>query len=205
MHKRLTFLVVGWALLAVVFLFIPSPIPRVIFAILTVTLALVVLLSRRNAADRNDKRGSSNELQRTERSPFLLAALFDATIGSMREGMLVVDRDMRVVASNPVAYRLFGPTPRPVTNQRLTELTRSPAIYEVFLDALRGIERSAVKVDTVGPERLVFDLRVTPLPGQNGGGPTGAVGVFVDVTRTERLELVSRSSCQTSRTSCALH
>lgn len=190
MPKRLTFLVVCWALLTVVFLFIPSQIPRIIFAILTVTLALVVVLSRRNAADRNDNPGSSNELQRTERSPFPLDALFDATIGSMREGMLVVDRDMRIVASNPVAYRLFGPIPRPVTNQRLTELTRSPAIYEAFLDALRGIERTAVKVDTVGPERLVFDLRVTPLPGQNGGGPTGAVGVFVDVTRTERLELV---------------
>ena len=71
--------------------------------------------------------------------------------------MLVVDRDMRVVASNPIAYRLFGSAPRSVTNQRLTELTRNPAVYQAFLDGLQGIERSSVKVDTVGAERSVFE------------------------------------------------
>lgn len=190
MPKRLTFLVVGWALLAVVFLFIPSATARAIFAALTAAFVVFLFLSKRREADQIDNQNTGEDLQRTQQNPFPVLALFDTTIGSMREGMLVVDPDMRVVASNPVAYRLFGPTPRPVTNQRLTELTRSPAIYEAFLDALRGVERTAVKVDTVGPERLVFDLRVTPLPGQNGSGPMGAVGVFVDVTRTERLELV---------------
>jgi len=97
---------------------------------------------------------------------------------------------MRVVASNPVAYRLFGTTPRVVNQQRLTELTRNPEIYKAFLDALRGVERSSVKVDTVGPERLVFELRVTPLPSENGSGPNGALGVFIDITRTEHLESV---------------
>ena len=190
MPKRLTFLIVGWALLAVVFLFIPSPTARAIFVVLTAVFLGIVSLFGRRQANNPDTQGKVDDLQGSPQSPFPVGALFDTTIGSMREGMLVVDRDMRVVASNPVAYHLFGPTPRAVTNQRLTELTRSPAIYEAFLDALRGVERTAVKVDTVGPERLVFDLRVTPLPGQNGTGPMGAVGVFVDVTRTERLEIV---------------
>jgi two-component system phosphate regulon sensor histidine kinase PhoR len=55
---------------------------------------------------------------------------------------------------------------------------------------LQGIERSGVKVDMVGIERSVFDLCVTPLALGNGNGPSGALGVFVDVTRTEHLELV---------------
>src|SRR6185436_11267556 len=69
------------------------------------------------------------------------------------------------------------------------ELTRNPAIYGAFLDALKGEERSGVKVETHGPERQVFDLRVVPL-GANGKGAAGALGVFFDITRTERLEIV---------------
>jgi two-component system phosphate regulon sensor histidine kinase PhoR len=75
-------------------------------------------------------------------------------------------------------------------SQRLTELTRNPAIYSAFLDGLKGIERSGVKVETHGPERQVFDLRVVPIGSANGNGAEGALGVFFDITRTERLELV---------------
>jgi two-component system phosphate regulon sensor histidine kinase PhoR len=121
---------------------------------------------------------------------FALSKLFEATVGGMREGLLVVNKDMRVVASNRAAYRLFNPLPARLEAQRLTELTRNPAIYSAFLDGLKGIERSGVKVETHGPERLVFDLRVMPLPGTNGGGPEGALGVFFDITRLERLESV---------------
>ena len=191
MPRRLILLIAGWAFLTIVFLIIPSALPRTIFALLTTVLIVAFVLtqifSRRQA---EQPKVTSDGLDKKETRKFPVNTLFDTTVGSMREGMLVVDRDMRVVASNPVAYRLFGPAPRKITNQRLTELTRSPAVYQAFLDALQGMERSSVKVDTVGPERLVFDLRVTPLDSDNGGGPSGALGVFEDVTRTERLELV---------------
>ena len=112
-------------------------------------------------------------------------------MNGMREGLLVVDRDMKVVASNTAAHRLFNPSRGTLNAQRLTELTRNPAIYSAFLDALQGTERSGVKVETHGPDRLVFDLRVVPLP-TNGKSPEtqGALGVFIDVTRLERLEQV---------------
>ncbi|HEU4432576.1 MAG TPA: ATP-binding protein [Pyrinomonadaceae bacterium] len=120
---------------------------------------------------------------------FAVSSLFEATMGSMREGLLVVDRDMRVVASNSAAHRLFNPSVPRLNSQRLTELTRNPAIYSAFLDGLKGVESSGVKVETHGPERQVFDLRVVPIGG-NGSGPEGALGVFFDITRTERLELI---------------
>ncbi|HET8783428.1 MAG TPA: ATP-binding protein, partial [Pyrinomonadaceae bacterium] len=104
-------------------------------------------------------------------------------------GLLVVNRDMRVVASNSAAHRLFNPSVAALKSQRLTELTRNPAIYSAFLDGLKGVERSGVKVETHGPERQVFDLRVVPIGG-NGKGPEGALGVFFDITRTERLEII---------------
>jgi two-component system phosphate regulon sensor histidine kinase PhoR len=108
----------------------------------------------------------------------------------MREGLLVVNKDMRVVASNPAARKLFNPSVATLQSQRLTELTRNPAIYSAFLDGLKGIERSGVKVETHGPERQVFDLRVVPIGSANGHGAEGALGVFFDITRTERLEIV---------------
>ncbi|MGH9880281.1 MAG: sensor histidine kinase, partial [Pyrinomonadaceae bacterium] len=117
-----------------------------------------------------------------------LGRLFEATMGGMREGLLVVDRDMRVVASNASARRLFNSLGK-LDSQRLTQLTRNPAIYGAFLDALQGKERSGVKVETFGEGRHIFDLRVVPL--NNGEGYTeGAIGVFFDVTRLEKLERV---------------
>jgi len=118
------------------------------------------------------------------------SALLDATVNEMREGLMVIDADMRVVASNRAARNLFSLVDDTINLRRLTELTRNPAIYDAFLDAIRGTERAGVKVETYGPAKRIFDLRVVPLRTGNGRDATGAVGVFFDVTRLERLELV---------------
>jgi two-component system phosphate regulon sensor histidine kinase PhoR len=121
---------------------------------------------------------------------FAPGSLFEATLGGMREGLLVVNKDMRVVASNPAAHKLFSSSLQKLNSQRLTELTRNPAIYSAFLDGLKGKEVTGVKVEIHSPERQVFDLRVVPIGNVNGNGAEGALGVFFDITRTERLELV---------------
>jgi two-component system, OmpR family, phosphate regulon sensor histidine kinase PhoR len=116
--------------------------------------------------------------------------LLTATINEMREGLIVIDQEMRVVASNKAARGLFTDVEEPINSRRLTELTRNPAIYDAFLDAVRGIERAGVKVETYGPGKRIFDLRVVPLNPAHRQNPSGAVGVFFDVTRLERLEIV---------------
>jgi len=137
------------------------------------------------------EKSSADGLDQSQ-SPESLAvgSLLEATMSGMREGLLVVNRDMRVVASNPAAHKLFNPNAPALKSQRLTELTRNPAIYSAFLDGLKGIERSGVKVETHGPERQIFDLRVVPIGVTNGKGAEAALGVFFDITRLERLELV---------------
>lgn len=116
--------------------------------------------------------------------------LLPATINEMREGLLMIDEEMRVIAWNRAARSLFSDFNDSIDRRRLTEITRNPAIYDAFLDAVRGNERAGVKVETYGPGRRVFDLRVVPLHSANGQSTSGAVGVFFDVTRLERLELV---------------
>ncbi|MDX6382866.1 MAG: two-component system, OmpR family, phosphate regulon sensor histidine kinase PhoR [Blastocatellia bacterium] len=120
----------------------------------------------------------------------LSADLIDATVNEMREGLLVIDAEMRVVASNRAARDLFSHLNDRINLRTLTEVTRNPAVYDAFLDGVRGTERAGVKVETYGPTKKVFDLRVVPLRTGNGREAAGAVGVFFDITRLERLELV---------------
>src|SRR5258706_9330291 len=95
---------------------------------------------------------------------FALGKLFEATMDGMREGLVVVDQDLRVVASNRAAHQLFPLAGRILNSQRLTELTRDAHVYKAFLDALRGgTEQSALKVEMRSPDRRAFDLRVVPL------------------------------------------
>jgi two-component system, OmpR family, phosphate regulon sensor histidine kinase PhoR len=157
----------------------------IVFNVLVLLTAAIIIFRRRKNINK------PNQLADLSQSPesFAVSSLFEATMGSMREGLLVVDKDMRVVASNSAAHRFFNSSLPRLNSQRLTELTRNPAIYSAFLDGLKGVESSGVKVETHGPERQVFDLRVVPIGG-NGKGPEGALGVFFDITRTERLELV---------------
>ncbi|HET6850864.1 MAG TPA: ATP-binding protein [Pyrinomonadaceae bacterium] len=148
--------------------------------------AVWLVLARRKSSS-----ASSLEQLDQNNSPETLEvrSLLEATLSGMREGLLVVDKDMRVVASNAAAHSLFPSVPA-LKSQRLTELTRNPAIYSAFLDGLKGIERSDIKVETHDPRRQVFDLRVVPIGVTNGDGAQGALGVFFDITRTERLESI---------------
>lgn len=190
MSKRNVFLIAACAVGIVVALLLPSMTARAVAALLVAagSVFLMVRAFRNGESIRNDapQTDPSSEI-------FAFGKLFEATMGGMREGLLIVDKDMRVVASNTASHRLFNPARGPLNGQRLTELTRNPAIYDAFLDALNGIERSGVKIQTHGAERLIFDLRVVPLgnlSATSADNRTGALGVFIDVTRIERLEQV---------------
>lgn len=195
MSKRNASLILAFAVATAVALLVPSSTVRAVAAVLVGIVALAVVIYAYRSPQPASKSTDPNLSQdNSQADNFAFGKLFEATMSGMREGLLVVDKDMRVVASNPAAHRLFNLSRGNLTEQRLTELTRNPAIYGAFLDALKGIERSGVKVQTHGPDRLVFDLRVVPLDGAQGDDgqrpARGALGVFVDVTRLERLEQV---------------
>src|SRR5256714_1799698 len=189
MSKRQSLLIAACLVLTALALILPFR-ARVVLAALTFVGALGWIAT----ALRKHEPSSSSSLDRRDQSTspenLPINSLLEATLSGMREGLLVVNKDMRVVASNPAARKLFNPSVPALKTQRLTELTRNPAIYSAFLDGLKGIERSGVKVETHGPERQIFDLRVVPIGNVNGNGAEGALGVFFDITRTERLEIV---------------
>jgi two-component system phosphate regulon sensor histidine kinase PhoR len=168
------------------------------------------LLSRGAAGGTGHDGGASpeHETTQTARSAESAAAageivpageLVETMMDSMREGMLVVDADLNVLASNAAARVLFGfgmgGTAARERLPRLNELTRNPAVLSAYLEAIERGERVEVKVAMEDAERRVFDLRVAPLRQRRGAGlpgatAGGAVGVFFDITRLERLERV---------------
>ena len=123
------------------------------------------------------------------------AALLEVTMDSMREAVVIIDSAMRIVALNNsarAAFRQGGAGA--ISPRRLSDLTRNPAIYSAFAAAVARGERAEVKVETDGGgERRVYDLHVAPLRQREvvyGSDVRGAVGVFFDITRIERLERV---------------
>ena len=90
-----------------------------------------------------------------EEGPSLMVAgelpagtLLEATMQSMREGVLVVDGALRVVASNNAARALLtdglpaGEGPR-----RLTEVTRDSSIHDAFASALQRGARTEARFE----------------------------------------------------------
>jgi two-component system, OmpR family, phosphate regulon sensor histidine kinase PhoR len=116
--------------------------------------------------------------------------LLDATMNGMREGLLVVDGTMRVVISNRAVRDIFSQVEGPLTGRRLSELTRNPAILNAFYTAFKNSEKAEAKVEIREPDRYAYDLRVVPLHLEDEGSARGAIGVFFDITRLERLERV---------------
>ncbi|MGB8509313.1 MAG: ATP-binding protein [Pyrinomonadaceae bacterium] len=141
-----------------------------------------------------ERSGTTSDSASVESSDVPAGALLEVTMESMREGVLVVDSRMRVVASNNAARDIFNTgSVAALQSRRLSELTRNPAIYSAFAAAVARGERAEVKVETAEADRRAYDLHVAPLR-QKGIEPyreiRGAVGVFFDITRLERLERV---------------
>ncbi len=118
-------------------------------------------------------------------------ALLKATMNGMREGVLVLDQSLRVVTSNHAARAVFGGGARARAGQPLSALTRHPPIHAAYRAALEHNRDEQVKIELLGAERRFFELRVAPLRLDDAqGAGRGAIGVFFDITRLERLERV---------------
>lgn len=128
-------------------------------------------------------------------------ARVQAMISGMRDGVLAVDTEDRIVLTNPAARRWLGlEAPAFVSGEELQDLpTSGPKVWErvrdrAFLEMLGEARRSGAParreiVLQRGGEELVLDARATRFA---GGGQEGLVVVLHDVTELRRLERVRR-------------
>ena len=128
--------------------------------------------------------------QRATNDPAAASALLETTLNGMREGVLVVDGSLRVLSANKAAGAVFGRERASLSGKPLSLLTRNPAIHAAYRAALERGEDTQVKVELLGADRRVLELRVSPLGLGDGDDSRDAVGVFFDITQLERLERV---------------
>ncbi len=119
------------------------------------------------------------------RTPALnvLQAMLDVS----REGMMIVDAQMRIVAANEPANSTFARHGGQLEQKRLSEVIRDLALHEAFAKAIEDLEPSEIKMDLIGAGRKSFEVRISPI---NFEDTRYAIGVFYDVTQLERLEKV---------------
>src|SRR6266404_1683268 len=115
------------------------------------------------------------------------SALPDVAVNEMREGLLVIDAEMRVVFSNRAARNLFSHVEEAINLRRLTELTRNPAIYDAFLDVTRLERLELVRQEFLS--NVSHELR-TPLTSIMALTETLAAGAIDDQEHNRRFLLI---------------
>ncbi len=116
-------------------------------------------------------------------SPQILQRILETT----RESVLVVGREMRIIASNAAAYDSFGRGNGALEGKRLSETIRDLTVHEAFRTALENRTISDVKLEFAGGETRIFDVHIAPIEFND---EQSAVGFFYDITQVEHLETV---------------
>lgn len=109
--------------------------------------------------------------------------LFGRMLESMQEGVLVLDRDLRVLLVNP-ALRDMLLLGGDIVGRMPIETIRNTELQSVLDKAAASGEPSSGEVEISGLRPRRFMVHATPLTGE----PRGLVAVFVDVTEIRRLE-----------------
>jgi two-component system, OmpR family, phosphate regulon sensor histidine kinase PhoR len=114
----------------------------------------------------------------------------EAILASMVEGVLAVDKDLRVTFCNDSFARTVGARIPVTAGMRLPELVRDPGVLEIMnlvLAAGQHVERRLTLAAAAGHS---FDVVAGPLAGPST--MPGALAIFHDVTEIERLERVRK-------------
>jgi two-component system phosphate regulon sensor histidine kinase PhoR len=113
----------------------------------------------------------------------------EAILSSMVEGVLAVDRDLRVTFYNDAFARaVHAPTPAPERLSML-QVVRDPALRGLLSRAIAGGAPARERIALMNAGGRAFEVQVAPL---NEQGSTGAIATFHDVTELERLERVRK-------------
>jgi len=113
-------------------------------------------------------------------------ATFLEIINSLREGMLAIDRERRVVLVNRRFTELLQT--ENAIGRPLHEAVRIASVFAAFDAALEGTEWTERFSTRFGVADRRIELRAFPVPSDD----IAAVALFVDVTLLERLEQIRR-------------
>jgi two-component system, OmpR family, phosphate regulon sensor histidine kinase PhoR len=113
----------------------------------------------------------------------------EAVLASMVEGVLAVDKDLRVVFCNDSFARTVGARLPVVPGMPLLELVRDPGLRDIMTTVLETGQRIERRLTLPAAEAHSFEVLAGPLA---GAGTRGVLAILHDVTRLERLERVRK-------------
>jgi two-component system phosphate regulon sensor histidine kinase PhoR len=117
------------------------------------------------------------------------SARHEAILSSMAEGVLAVDRDLRVTFCNDAFLRAIGAR-KPVFGQtRLLELVRDPGLLDVLGEVVKTAAARKQLLKISAAQTRSFEVQVAPLMISSG---QGAIAILYDTTDLERLEQVRK-------------
>jgi two-component system phosphate regulon sensor histidine kinase PhoR len=117
------------------------------------------------------------------------SARHEAILSSMAEGVLAVDRDLRVTFCNDAFLRAIGAR-KPVFEQtRLLELVRDPGLLEVLGHVVNTGEARKQLLKISAAQTRSFEVQAAPLMIPSG---QGAIAILYDTTDLERLEQIRK-------------
>ncbi len=106
---------------------------------------------------------------------------------AMRESVIIVNGDLRIITSNSAAYDAFARNNGALADRRLTEVIRDLDLHQAFIGTLETGIDSDVKLEMQGIERRKYNVHIAPIA---LGEMKGAIGFFYDITKVEHLENV---------------
>ncbi len=116
--------------------------------------------------------------------------LLGLILQSMREGVLVLDHDGRMLLVNPALRGTLG-IPADTEGRAALELIRNAELSSILSRAQAAVGPISGEIETTGPRPRRLLVHAAPLPMVNGKHQ-GLLTVFVDVTETRRLETLRK-------------
>jgi two-component system phosphate regulon sensor histidine kinase PhoR len=116
--------------------------------------------------------------------------LLGLILQSMREGVLVLDEEGRILLVNPALRATLG-IPSETEGRAALELIRNAELPGILERARAAGGPISGEIETTGPRSRRLLVHAAPLPMVNGKHQ-GLLAVFVDVTETRRLETLRK-------------
>ncbi|MDD5496387.1 MAG: histidine kinase dimerization/phospho-acceptor domain-containing protein, partial [Candidatus Omnitrophica bacterium] len=113
-----------------------------------------------------------------------LAAIFN----SMIEGVIVVDKDARIISINPTIEKIFGILKKDAPGKVFLEAIRNNDISDIIRTVLGKGEAASRELALVYPVQRIFEVNVAPI--FDDRGVAGCLVVIHDITEIRRLEKV---------------
>ena len=131
----------------------------------------------------------ADHLQKEIQAVTMARDQMEAVLTGMVEGVMLTDREGRILIANRALKRLLNLEKDPEGRTPI-EILRRFELQEMIQNVLRGQVYASAEINTLGIRPKIVEVHVVRLTGE--GSHSGAVAVFHDVTARKHLEKVRR-------------